>query len=60
MTDLSWIAGCFPDVRCMASVLRPRVTVDLSYDVVMWVFGALAVIALVLGFVACNISKGEE
>jgi len=56
--DLSGITGCFPDVRCMASVVVPQGP-DISFDLILWFFGALAVLALVLGFLACNM-KGKE
>mgnify|MGYP001293449594 CR=1 FL=1 len=51
MSDLSSIAGCFPDVWCMASLLHPRpVVLDglvvLSFVMELFI-GAMVVLCIV-------------
>ena len=49
--DLTNIAGCFPDVRCLASIVMADKP-DIS--VILWSFLGLAVAAGLVGFWACN------
>lgn len=55
MTDLTNIAGCFPDVRCLASMAVQ--SNDIGFGGIMFAVGVLCGLALGLGLAAAFCGK---
>jgi len=56
MQEQNAIYGCFPDLRCMMSVLIPPGT-EVSLESILYAFGALVVALIGVGFYSFVMGK---
>ncbi len=51
VSDLSMLAGCFPDIQCLWALLsiQPRIT----FETVLWLLAGLVLVITAVGLAAC-------
>lgn len=57
MTELNSIYGCFPDIRCMASLMMPSHEVDFA--LITFVLGMFVGVVLGVGIMAVMVEGGR-